>query len=107
MPLGATWLNPQLTEEAWDLAAYIDSRPRPTKEFSHDWPNLNTKAIDHPYGPYAQIEMFRRTKAAMQSRQYQLPSHLMLEPLDRRGLFMKQVNHAFPTCILFIPTAHP
>lgn len=77
MPLGATWRTPQLTdEEAWDLAAYINSRPRPTKAFRHDWPNLNTKAIDYPYGPYADpfserqhkygpyapIEMFRKTK---------------------------------------------
>ena len=54
MPLGASWETPQLTdEEAWDLAAYINSRPRPIKDLSKDWPNLKGKPVDHPFGPYA------------------------------------------------------
>ena len=33
MPLGATWDAPQLTdEEAWDIAAFINSQPRPPKD---------------------------------------------------------------------------
>lgn len=54
MPLGATYESPQLTdEEAWDLAAYINSQPRPTGDISRDWPNLAGKPFDHPFGPYA------------------------------------------------------
>lgn len=54
MPLGASWDTPQLSdEEAWDLAAYLNSRPRPTKVFSKDWPNRKSKPVDHPFGPYA------------------------------------------------------
>ncbi len=54
MPLGATYERPQLTEEeAWDVAAYINSRPRPTTDLSGDWPDLAAKPFDHPFGPYA------------------------------------------------------
>lgn len=54
MPLGATHEEPQLTnEEAWDIAAYINSQPRPAKDLSADWPRLAGKPIDHPFGPYA------------------------------------------------------
>lgn len=54
MPLGATWEKPTLTdEEAWDIAAYIESMPRPAKDLSRDWPNIAGKPIDHPFGPYA------------------------------------------------------
>lgn len=54
MPLGATFKKPQLTdEEAWDVAAYINSRPHPKKIFAHDWPKLSTKPVDYPFGPYA------------------------------------------------------
>ena len=53
MPLGATYESPQLTdEEAWDVAAYINSQPRPTGNISRDWPNLAGKPFDHPFGPY-------------------------------------------------------
>jgi thiosulfate dehydrogenase len=42
MPLGATYENPQLTdEEAWDLAAYVNNLPRPSKDLSKDWPNIS------------------------------------------------------------------
>ena len=54
MPLGATYLNPQLTdEEAWNLAAFVDSRPHPHKDQSGDWKDISQKPIDAPYGPYA------------------------------------------------------
>lgn len=54
MPQGVTFQNPELTdEEAWDLAAFINSQPRPTKNLSSDWPKIAEKPIDHPFGPYA------------------------------------------------------
>lgn len=54
MPLGASYKNPQLTdEEAWDLAAYVNSMPRPSKDLSKDWPDISKKPFDHPFGPYS------------------------------------------------------
>ena len=54
MPLGATYDRPQLTdEEAWDVAAFVNSMPRPEKDLSKDWPNIAGKPFDHPFGPYA------------------------------------------------------
>ncbi|MBL7861349.1 MAG: c-type cytochrome [Cyclobacteriaceae bacterium] len=54
MPLGATFDNPQLTdEEAWDVAAYVNALPRPEKDLSQDWPDISKKPIDHPFGPFA------------------------------------------------------
>lgn len=54
MPFGATYDNPQLTdEEAWDVAAYINSQPRPEHPFlATDWPDISKKPYDHPFGPY-------------------------------------------------------
>lgn len=40
-------------EEAWDVAAYVLSLPRPSKDINFDWPNISKKPIDHPFGPYA------------------------------------------------------
>ena len=54
MPFGATYQNPQLkNEEAWNVAAFINSQPRPHKNQHNDWKNLKTKPIDFPFGPYA------------------------------------------------------
>lgn len=54
MPYGVSYGNSQLTDEqAWDVAAFINSRPRPDKDLSKDWPQKNTKPIDYPFGPYA------------------------------------------------------
>ena len=54
MPFGITHENPLLTdEEAWDIAAFVNSMPRPHKEFPGDWPDLSKKPKDHPFGPYA------------------------------------------------------
>jgi thiosulfate dehydrogenase len=54
MPLGATYKNPQLTdEEAWDVAAFVNSQDRPNKDLSKDWPDISKKTFDHPFGPFA------------------------------------------------------
>lgn len=54
MPLGATHESPQLTdEEAWDLAAFINSQSRPKKDIRADWPDISKKPIDHPFGPFS------------------------------------------------------
>jgi thiosulfate dehydrogenase len=55
MPHGTDYLNPQLSpEQAWDVAAYVVSQPRPNKSgLDKDFPNLLEKPIDAPYGPYA------------------------------------------------------
>lgn len=50
----STHSNPKLTsEEAWDVAAYVNSQPRPLKELGKDWPDISKKPFDHPFGPYA------------------------------------------------------
>lgn len=54
MPFGVTYENPILSdEEAWDVAAYVNSMKRPTRDFPNDWPDISKKPIDHPFGPYA------------------------------------------------------
>ena len=55
MPFGqASHNSPQLSDEqAWDAAAFIVSQQRPEKFFGEDWPKIQTKPVDHPYGPYA------------------------------------------------------
>ena len=46
--------GPVLTdEEAWDVAAFVNSQARPSKNFSKDWPDISTKPFDHPFGPFA------------------------------------------------------
>lgn len=45
--------NPQLSnEEAWDVAAFVNSQPRPAKFFKEDWPDISKKPVDHPFGPF-------------------------------------------------------
>lgn len=54
MPFDLTQSSPQLTDEqAWDVAALIASQPRNEKKFPYDWPKIETKPVDYPYGPYA------------------------------------------------------
>jgi thiosulfate dehydrogenase len=55
MPFGeVTYHNPQLTnEEAWDVAAFVNSQSRPSRVFKEDWPDISKKPIDHPFGPFA------------------------------------------------------
>lgn len=54
MPFDLSLDSVQLSdEEAWDVAAYISSQSRPEKKFPQDWPKLETKPPDYPFGPYA------------------------------------------------------
>jgi thiosulfate dehydrogenase len=55
MPLGASYDNPQLTDaEAWDLAAFVNSQPRPKHPYlASDWPKIAGKPFDHPFAPFA------------------------------------------------------
>lgn len=54
MPLGVSHNNTQLTdEEAWDLAAFVNTQVRPKKDISKDWPKIEEKPFDHPFGPFA------------------------------------------------------
>lgn len=63
MPLGASHSSPLLTdEEAWDIAAYVNSQLRPSVALKNDWPNIAEKPFDHPYGPYADSFIERQHK---------------------------------------------
>jgi len=43
----------QLTDqEAWDVAAYINSQPRAAKNYVNDWPDRSKKPVDYPFGPF-------------------------------------------------------
>jgi thiosulfate dehydrogenase len=54
MPFGADYQGTRLTdEEAWDVAAFVNSQPRPQRTFAGDWPNISLKPVDLPFGPYA------------------------------------------------------
>jgi thiosulfate dehydrogenase len=80
MPFDQAWYHsPVLTnEEAWDVAAFVNSQPRPQKDQTKDWPNLAGKPIDfpigpyadpfseqqHKYGPFAPIEQWKKNQAA-------------------------------------------
>jgi thiosulfate dehydrogenase len=53
MPFGAKHNNTQISDEdAWDVSAFVNSRPRPIKYFNKDWPDISLKPVDHPFGPY-------------------------------------------------------
>jgi len=53
MPLGVNHDTPQLSdEEAWDVAAFVNSQIRPKKDIKKDWPKIEEKPFDHPFGPY-------------------------------------------------------
>jgi thiosulfate dehydrogenase len=79
MPFGSNYSNEQLSnEEAWDLAAFVNSQPRPIKKFKQDWPNILLKPVDlpdgpfpdsypslqHKYGPFAPIDKYKKNLAA-------------------------------------------
>lgn len=55
MPFGATYDAPLVTdEEAYHIAAYINSFPRPEKSNKEtDFPDITLKPVSTPYGPYA------------------------------------------------------
>lgn len=40
------------SEEAWDIAAFVNSQPRPSFNTPSDWPHLVAKPVDYPFGPY-------------------------------------------------------
>lgn len=53
MPYGVAYPDAQLTdEESWDVAAFVNTQPRPHKEQKEDYPDRSKKPIDAPYGPY-------------------------------------------------------
>ncbi len=50
----ATYRHPVLSDEqAWDVAAYVNSQPHPVLQTSGDYPDLTKKPVDSPQGPYA------------------------------------------------------
>lgn len=54
MPFMKEPAGPQLSdEEAWDVAAFINSQQRPEKMFASDWPKITSKPFDYPFGPFA------------------------------------------------------
>jgi thiosulfate dehydrogenase len=54
MPQGVSHDAPQLSdEEAWDVAAFVNTQPRPHINVPKDWPDKSKKPVDHPFGPYA------------------------------------------------------
>ncbi|MBC7571303.1 MAG: c-type cytochrome [Spirosoma sp.] len=53
MPFGISYETPVLTDaQCWDVAAYVNSMPRPHKDQHSDWPSAAAKPIDFPFGPY-------------------------------------------------------
>ena len=53
MPFDAPYNSAGLTtEEAWDVAAFVNSQSRPDKDYRKDYPNVAGKPIDHPFGPF-------------------------------------------------------
>jgi thiosulfate dehydrogenase len=56
MPYGATFIDPMMNDEdSWDVAAFINSQPRPGKDISKDWPDISKKPFDHPFGPFSDV----------------------------------------------------
>ena len=50
----STYKHPKLTdEEAWDVAAFVNSQPRPLIKNKIDYPDISKKEIDNPVGPYS------------------------------------------------------
>ena len=54
MPSGVTHINAVLTDEqAFDVAAYVNSQPRPVKQnLNADFPARKNKPVDAAFGPY-------------------------------------------------------
>lgn len=53
MPFGATYEDSQLSdEEAWNVAAFINTQPRTHRDQRNDYTDLSKKPIDAPFGPY-------------------------------------------------------
>jgi thiosulfate dehydrogenase len=63
MPFGTDYHNPKLTDaEAWDVAAFVNSQPRPHKDQRPDWKNIVKKPVDFPFGPYSDTFSERQHK---------------------------------------------
>ena len=63
MPLGYTHDSSRLTiGEAWDVAAFVNTQPRPEKTYAGDWPDIAKKPFDYPFGPYADSFSSRQHK---------------------------------------------
>jgi len=63
MPYGTNYDKEQLSaDEAWDLAAFVNSMPRPVKKFRQDWPNILLKPVDLPDGPFTDTYTFFQHK---------------------------------------------
>lgn len=39
-------------EQAWDVAAFVNSQGRPHFNDNKDWPDISKKSFDEPFGPY-------------------------------------------------------
>ena len=54
MPNNEASLNHPIlsVEQSWDVAAFVNSQPRPSKDLHLDWPDISKKPIDHPFGPF-------------------------------------------------------
>jgi thiosulfate dehydrogenase len=54
MPFGTQYSKPVLSvEDAWDVAAYINSQPRPHRDnLEADYPNRARKPVDAPFPPF-------------------------------------------------------
>ncbi len=80
MPFGSSYKYNKLSnEEAWDVAAFVNSQPRPHTVFKKDWPDISIKPFDHPFGPYTDgfseqqhkygpYEPIRKTKESMAAK---------------------------------------
>jgi hypothetical protein len=80
MPHGVDYLDVQIgVDDAWDIAAYVLSHPRPHL-VGLDFPNLLSKPVDTPYGPYADHFNEIRTLSA---NYVLLQLNLMLFPILR------------------------
>jgi thiosulfate dehydrogenase len=55
MPLGTTYRAPMLgVEDAWDVAAFVNSQPRPARaHLDLDYPDRAKKPVDAPFPPFA------------------------------------------------------
>lgn len=55
MPLGTSWRAPMLSvEDAWDVAAFVNSQPRPARaHLELDYPDRTKKPVDAPFPPFA------------------------------------------------------
>lgn len=61
--LASSYNKPTLTDEqAWDVAAFVNSKSRPAKKFKTDWPDISKKPPDYPFGPYADLFSERQHK---------------------------------------------